>query len=85
MLKFTARPEYVPIDSTYSLLNQLIDYLTSGKNDIKMKIIHEDYNINIINLHSKAGTLDVYTQEQIKKIIEDIYIECLNHKLFFGN
>ena len=85
LLKFTSSPEYVSINGTFSLLKQLASYLISGKNDIKMELIHEHYNINTINLHSKAGTLDIYTQDQIKKIIDDIYNQCLNKSLFFGN
>lgn len=85
LLKFTSQPEYVNINGTFSLLKQLVDYLVSGKNNIKMELIHENYNISTINLHSNAGTLDIYTQDQIKQIIDDIYNQCLDNKLFFGN
>lgn len=85
LLKFTNYPQYVKIDSTIILLKQLMEYLITGKNDIKMNLVEEDYHINCINLHSTAGTLDIYTPEAAQKIIDDIYNQCVSGKLFFGN
>lgn len=85
LIKFTSEPQYVKIDSFKSMLNQLIEYTISGKNNTKMNLIENKYHTNIINLHSKAGTLDIYTQEQIQKIIQDIYQKCVNGELFFNN
>ena len=85
LLKFTSHDQYVKVDSITSLLKQLVDYLISGKNDIKMDLVHEEYNINCINLHSTAKTLDIYTQEQIQQIITIIYNKCITGELYFGN
>ena len=85
LLKFTSDPKYVKIDGFNSLLTQTVDYLISGKNNIKMNLIEENYHINIINLHSTSGTLDIYTMEQIQTIINDIYNECISGKLYFNN
>lgn len=84
LLKFTTEPSYTKIDGVISLLRQLTGYLVSGKNDIKMDLVQGAYHLNIINLHSNAGTLDIYTRDQIQKIIDDIYKQCLTEKLFFG-
>lgn len=85
LLKFTSHSHYTKMDGTITLLKQLADYLISGKNDVKMDLIEDEYNINTINLHSSAGTLDIYTQEEIQKIIQDIYVQCSEGKLYFTN
>ena len=85
LLKFTSEPKYVKIDGISSLLKQTIEYSISGKNDIKMDLIQEHYHINIINLHSHAGTLDIYTVDQVISIIDDIYNKCVTGKLYFNN
>ncbi|AYV84945.1 MAG: phospholipase [Satyrvirus sp.] len=85
LLKFTNEPNYIKIDGTTTLLKQIVEYLISGKNDIKMDLIHDEYQINIINLYSSAGTFDIYTPDEIQKIIENIYNQCKSGKLYFGN
>lgn len=84
LLKFINSTKYVKIDGIIIFLEQLINYLLS-KNDIKMDLIQEEYRINCINLHLKAGTLEFYTKEQIKDIIYNIYNQCSTGKLYFGN
>jgi len=85
LLKFTSSPQYVEINGTISLLKQLMNYLISGKNDIKMNLIHDIYKINIINLYSKAGSLETYNSDEVQQIIDNIYNQFLSGKLYFGN
>lgn len=73
LLKFTAEPKYIEINSISSMFGTLMDYLISGKNDIKMKLIEEEYEINIINLKLQVGILEIYDQQQIQNIIKEIY------------
>lgn len=83
LLKFTSEPAYTEIDSVKTLLQQTMEYLVSGKNDIKMDLVSDKFCINTINLHSQAGTLDIYTQEEMQIIIDDIYNQCVAGKLHF--
>lgn len=85
LLIFTSDPQYVKIDGTVSMLKYLIDYLLSGKNNIKMNLIYKEYNISTFNLHSTGGTLELYTQEQIQNIINAIYDQCKEGKLRFDS
>lgn len=85
LIKFVDPPQYTKIDGFISLLKNTIDYLVSGKNNIKMKLVEETYCINTINLHSKAGTFDIYTQPQIQTIIDEVYNQCLTGMLYFDN
>ena len=85
LLKFTTKPQYVKINGVISLLKQLVDYLIRGKNDVKMELVQDQYDISTINLYSSAGTFDSYTEDQIQKIINDIYNQCSTGKLHFGN
>lgn len=85
LIKFTNHPKYVKIDGTITLLKQLAEYLISGKNDVKMDLVEEHYKINCINLHSCAGTLDIYTPDEVQKIIENVYEKCVSGKLYFGD
>lgn len=77
LLKFTDSAEYVPLKGVRERMYRLIDYLISGKNDIKMELIKEDYQINVINLHLKVGTLDIYSTKEVQAIINRIYQTCL--------
>ncbi|XWV24500.1 mg746 protein [Tupanvirus deep ocean] len=83
LLKFTNHPSYVKIDGTVTLLKQLANYLISGKNDVKMNLVQDQYRVNTINLNSKAGTLDLYSAEKVQQIIEDIYNQCISGTLKF--
>ncbi|XWV25732.1 putative patatin phospholipase [Tupanvirus soda lake] len=83
LLKFTNHPSYVKIDGTITLLKQLANYLISGKNDVKMDLVQDQYSVNTINLNSKAGTLDLYSAQKIQEIIEDIYNQCITGTLKF--
>lgn len=85
LLKFTHEPIYTKINSTYSLFKQLVEYLISGKNEIKTKLIEDLYPINIINLYSTNGVLDIYTPQQVQEISIDIYQKCINGDLYFNN
>lgn len=85
MLKFVKQPAYVKIDGTISLFNELLEFWICGKNQIVMEILEEKYNVNVINLNLTAGTLDIYTQEQIQEIINKIYQECKNGDFFNSN
>lgn len=85
LLKFTSQPQFVKIETNRALLKQVADYLISGKNDIKMDLLQERYNIHIINLHSTAGTLEIYSTKKIQKIIQDIYEQCVSGNIYFGN
>lgn len=82
LLKFTDIPVYIKINGTLSLLKQLVSYLIGGKNDVKMELIEEMYKINCINLHSKGGTLEIYTHQQIVDIINEVYKHCRDGHLF---
>lgn len=83
MLEFTKQPKYVNINNGTILLTELVEFWIYGKNHIALEILDEKYDINIINLHLTAGTLDIYTQEQIHNIINKIYDECKKGN-FFG-
>uniref|UniRef100_A0A6G6ABZ0 Putative patatin phospholipase n=1 Tax=Borely moumouvirus TaxID=2712067 RepID=A0A6G6ABZ0_9VIRU len=83
LLQFTNKPKYVNIDSNFTLLKQLVDHIMGAKNNINMELLHQEYQINIINLNSKAGALDIYTPEKVQNIIEDIYNQCLSGTLHF--
>ena len=85
LLKFTSHPQYVKIDGTMTLLKQLSEYLVSGKNDVKMALVEEQYHVNTINLHSTAGTLDMYTADEIQQIIDNIYNQCVSGTFSFDN
>lgn len=85
LLKFRSDAGYAKIDGIVSLLKQLLEYLLSGKNDIKMDLIKEEYQISVINLYSKAGVLDIYETDKVIEIINDIYNQCTSGKLYFGN
>lgn len=85
LLKFTAPSRYTKVDGTISLFKQLINFLFVGKDDIKVDLVHEDYHINIFNLHLNAGTLDIYTQEQIQKIVSETYLKCKNNQIHLEN
>lgn len=83
LINFTSKQEYLKIDGTISMGKQVLDYLISGKNDIKMQLVEEQFKINTINLHSTDGTIVLYTPQQIEKIINDIYDQCINGKILF--
>jgi len=83
LLKFTGKPTYTKIDGSIDLMKQLADYLISGKNQIKMILIREEYAFNCVNLHLDAGTLEIYTQAQIQEIITDIYQQCVSGEIHF--
>lgn len=85
LLKFSCTPDYVRIGNDKTLIEQLIEYLLSGKNDIKATMIEREYFISIINLHVTAGTLDIYTQKQIQNIFNEIYEECKKGILRFDD
>jgi predicted acylesterase/phospholipase RssA len=85
LLKFTNHPQYVRIDNIITLLKQLSEYLITGKNDIKMDLVEEEYKINTINLNTKAGTLEIYSAEKIQEIIETIYNQCVAGIIHFDN
>lgn len=85
LLKFTKEPEYVNINGIVSLLKQILDYLVSGKNDIKMELVQQEYKINCINLHLQNGALDIYPPEKIQEIICRIYDQCCSGQLHFEN
>ncbi|AZL89119.1 patatin phospholipase [Megavirus baoshan] len=85
LLQFTNKPKYVNINSNIVLLKQLVDHIMGAKNNINMNILHQEYQINVINLNSKAGALDIYTPEKVQEIIEDIYNQCLSGTLHFEN
>lgn len=82
LLRFTNQPKYVKIKNIIDLLLHTLEYLISGKNDTKMDMIKNKFNINVINLMCKAGTLDSYNQEEIQKIIENIYNSCIKGELY---
>lgn len=82
LLKFLATPVFTPITGFVSLLEQLLYYLIGGKNEIKTELLKDSYKFNIINICSQAGTLDVYTKEQVRAIIEHIYQKCKSGELF---
>lgn len=84
LLKFSSDPTYVKIDGALSLIKQLIGYLVGGKNDVKMDLIIEEYQINTINLNCVGGILDIYPPEKIQTIINEIYDDCLSGKISFG-
>ncbi|AQN68555.1 patatin phospholipase [Saudi moumouvirus] len=83
LLQFTNKPKYVNIDTNITLLKQLVDHIMGAKNNINMEFLHQEYQINIINLNSKAGALDIYTPEKVQDIIQDIYNQCLSGTLHF--
>ena len=83
LLIFSSPPNFIPMPTAYSMLTCLVNYLISGKNDIKSSFIYSHYKINTINLHSSASTLDYYSQAQIQQIITNIYNECVNGQLHF--
>lgn len=85
LLKFTGSPSYVKIDGIISLTKQLIHYLITGKNSVKMDIVEKKYCINTINLYSEEGTLKIYTPNDTQHIIENVYNECINGEIYFGN
>jgi predicted acylesterase/phospholipase RssA len=82
LLKFTNQPKYVKIKNTIELFIQVLDYLISGKNDTKMDMIRDKFRVNVINLLCNAGSLDIYNQEEIQKIIENVYDSCVRGKLY---
>lgn len=83
LLKFISQPKYVKIDGVLTLLKQLLDYLIHKGCDIQMNLLHREYKIDTINLHSDAGTLDMYTPDEIKLMIEKVYIQCMNGEIQF--
>lgn len=85
LLKFKGEPKYVKIDNNISLLKELVNYLVIGKNDVKTELIEDEYEMNVINLHSNEGTLRIYSQEEIQKIIDDVYAKCQRGELQFIN
>jgi predicted acylesterase/phospholipase RssA len=85
LLKFTNHTGYIKIDNTITLLKQLAEYLINGKNDIKIDLIEEEYDINIINLNTKAKTLEMYSTEKIQEIIENIYNQCVTGIIHFDH
>lgn len=76
LLKFNDLPEYINTNSTKVLAKRLIDYILGGKNDIRRPLIERDYHINTIDLHITAGTLDMYSKDEIKGIVHTVYNEC---------
>ena len=84
LLKFTSDPGYKKIDGNISMFKQLLQYLISGKNDIKMDLITDQYDISTINLKSTAGTLDIYSNDEIKKIAAEIYKKCEMGEIAFS-
>lgn len=85
LLKFNGKEQYVKLDGIISYFKQIIEYLVSGKNNIKYDLVEENYHINTINLHSKGSTLTIYSKEETEKIIDQIYQKCVDGELFFGN
>lgn len=85
MLKFIKQPKYIKIDGATTLFNELLEFWICGKNHIAMEILDEKYDVNVINLHLTAGTLDIYTQEQIQNIIDKIYHECKKGEFFHSD
>lgn len=85
LLEFTKEPTYTNVYGFMSLLEQLIDYLITGKNDVKMDLVKKHYQINTINLCLRSGTLDICTKEQIQATIEEIYEECVSGNIYFEN
>lgn len=83
LLIFSDMPSYVPLTTNYSMFKRLVNFLIGGKNDVKSKYIRSHYNINTIDLHSNANTLEYYTQAQIQQIIEDIYNQCVRGQICF--
>ncbi len=83
LIKFSYEPSYTKIHGTIDMLKHLANYLISGKNDVKMNLIEDQFNINTINLNSTAGTLDFYNQQQIQKIMNEVYQLCLEQKIKF--
>jgi predicted acylesterase/phospholipase RssA len=81
LLEFSGKSKYTPITGDWSLLEQMGNYLTGGKDDIKMELIHQDYHINTINLHCDQETLHIYTHEEIVRIVDQVYQECLEGKI----
>jgi predicted acylesterase/phospholipase RssA len=76
LLKFTAKKSYIRTRTNLEFFRSLIDYLIGGKNDLKAKLLSDKCAVNVINLKSTAGTLDLYTTEEIKEIVKEIYLQC---------
>lgn len=83
LLKFTNLPSYEPIKGTIDMCKKVFDYLITGKNDIKMELVQKAYQINVINLNSVAGTLEIYTTAQIFQMINSIYDKCTKGLIHF--
>lgn len=84
LIKFRTYPDHVKINSNVKLLSQIMEFLISRKNDIKMDLIQKTYNINTINLDTKRKTLEIYTKAEIEQIIDDIYNQCISGTLRFN-
>lgn len=76
LLKFTAKKSYIRTKTNLEFFRSLIDYLIGGKNDLKSKLLADRCSVNVINLKSTAGTLDLYTTDQVREIVKEIYLQC---------
>lgn len=81
LLNFTHDNKYDKPTGIVSKIIQIINYLVSGKNNIKMELVYEAFKINTISLHTTGGTFDTYTPEQIQQIINDTYEQCVSGKI----
>ncbi|AEQ60820.1 Patatin phospholipase [Acanthamoeba polyphaga mimivirus] len=85
-LQFTTTPAYSKITGPIALIQKLINFAFSyGRKSFGLELIHEKYQVNVINLNLSANTFDTYNNNQIKEITRQIYDQCLSGQLHFDN
>lgn len=73
LIKFSVEKSYIFINNLFSLTSRLLEYLITGKNDIKTDMIEKEHCVNSIIIELTSGTLDIYTKNEIQNIIKSCF------------
>lgn len=82
LLKFTCYSQYTSIYNKISLFKQLVNYLLTIKNDVKINLLEKYFNINTINLKVESSILQIYNYETTLNIINNIFQKCISGEIF---
>lgn len=84
LMRFSKVPDYVNINSTFKLITQLFEYLISEKNDTKLELLEDQFKLNIVDLYITESALKLYTTDEMKTIVIEMYQKCIDSDITFN-